>query len=97
LVGAFIGTDVWSGRGLAQWAPLAVFAVERWLFTSMVGASAGQLVLRIRVIRTNGRRLDPSRALARALLVCLVVPPVIYNRDQRGLHDLAVDSVTVRM
>jgi hypothetical protein len=26
-----------------------------------------------------------------------VIPPVVYNRDQRGLHDLAADSVTVRV
>jgi uncharacterized RDD family membrane protein YckC len=25
-----------------------------------------------------------------------VVPPVIYNRDRRGLHDLAAGTVTVR-
>jgi hypothetical protein len=25
-----------------------------------------------------------------------VVPPVIYNRDQQGLHDLAVDSIALR-
>jgi uncharacterized RDD family membrane protein YckC len=24
------------------------------------------------------------------------VPPVIYNRDRRGLHDLAARTVTVR-
>jgi uncharacterized RDD family membrane protein YckC len=35
-------------------------------------------------------------ALARTLMICLVVPPVIYNRDRRGLHDLAARTVTVR-
>jgi len=35
-------------------------------------------------------------ALLRTLLICLVVPPVIYNRDRRGLHDLAAGTVTVR-
>jgi uncharacterized RDD family membrane protein YckC len=97
VVGAVTGTDLWTGAGAAQWAPLLVFAAERWLLTSLAGGSAGQLLTRIRVVRTDGRALDPARALLRALLVCLVIPPVVYNPDQRGLHDLAVDSVTVRV
>ncbi|MGH3367652.1 MAG: RDD family protein [Nocardioidaceae bacterium] len=97
VVGAFVGTDVWSGRGAVQWAPLAVFAAERWLLTSLLGGSAGQLLCRIRVTRTHGGLLGVERALVRTVLLCLVIPPVIYNRDQRGLHDLAVDSVTVRV
>jgi uncharacterized RDD family membrane protein YckC len=97
VVGVFLGTDLWSGTGATQWAPLLVFATERWLLTSLSGGSAGQLVTRVRVVRTGGSRLDPGRALVRTVLLCLVIPPVVYNRDQRGLHDLAVDSVTVRV
>jgi hypothetical protein len=95
-VGAFVGPDVWSGQGVAQWAPLVVFAVETWLFTSLLGGSAGQVITRVVVRRTSGAPLDPSRALLRTLLICLVIPAVIYNRDQRGLHDLAADSVALR-
>lgn len=97
VVGAFAGTDLWAGRGAVQWAPLAVFAAELWVFTSLSGASVGQLATRVRVVRTDRSRLDPGRALVRALMVCLVIPPVVYNRDQRGLHDLAVDSVAIRI
>lgn len=95
-VGAFIGSNVWTAQGSAQWLPLVVFAGEKWFFTSLLGSSAGQVVLRIGVRRTSGRMLDPWRTLVRTVLVCLVIPPVIYNRDQRGLHDLAVDAVAVR-
>ncbi len=96
VVGAFLGQNVWTGQGTAQWLPLVVFAAEKWVFTSMLGGSAGQLLIRIAVRRTTGRILDPWRALVRTVLVCLVVPPVIYNRDQRGLHDMATDAVAVR-
>jgi uncharacterized RDD family membrane protein YckC len=95
-VAAFIGQEVWSGQGVSQWAPLAVFAVETWLFTSLLGGSAGQLVTRVVVRRTSGAPLDPSRALLRTLLICLVIPPLVFNRDQQGLHDLAVGSVALR-
>jgi uncharacterized RDD family membrane protein YckC len=67
------------------------------VLTSLAGGSAGQLLLRIRVVRTDGSRLDPARVLLRTVLICLVVPPVVYNPDQRGLHDLATDAVAVRL
>lgn len=95
-VGAFIGSAVWTSQGVARWAPLTVFALEVWILTTLVGGSAGQLMTRVVVRRTSGGPLDPIRALVRTLLICVVIPPVIYNRDQRGLHDLAVDSITLR-
>jgi uncharacterized RDD family membrane protein YckC len=97
VVGLFVGSDLWGGTGAVQWGPLAVFAAERWVLTSLSGGSVGQLLTRTRVVRTDGSPLGPGRALARTLLICLVIPPVVYNRDQRGLHDLAVDSVAVRL
>lgn len=97
VVGAFVGTDLWGVGGTVQWAPLLVFAAERWVLTSLAGGSAGQLVMRVRVLRTDGSRLDPGRTMLRTVLLCLVIPPAVYNRDQRGLHDLAVGSVTVRI
>ena len=43
----------------------------------------------------SGRPLDLLHSLLRVVLVCLVVPPVVYKPDGRGLHDLAVGSATV--
>ena len=84
------------GNAYAQLAPLVVFALEATLLTALLGGSAGQLLLGVTVRRLDGTALDPLRALGRTLLICLVIPPVIYNPDQRGLHDLAVDSITLR-
>jgi uncharacterized RDD family membrane protein YckC len=66
------------------------------VLTSLLGGSAGQLVLDMRVVRTAGGRLDPLRALVRTVLVCLVIPAVIFNSDRQGLHDLVADSIVVR-
>lgn len=86
----------WDWSGGRQWTPLIVFAFEVTILTSLLGGSAGQVLLGIVIRRTNGEPLDAARALLRTLLICLVIPPVIYNRDQQGLHDLAVDSIAVR-
>lgn len=95
---AFVGGSVWSASGSSsgQWLPLVVFGVEVWVLTTLVGGSAGQLICRVTVRRTSGRPLDLLRALARTLLICAVVPPVIYNRDRQGLHDMAVDSIALQ-
>lgn len=94
---AFTGRSVLTpAEGVDRWLPLAIFAAEVYVLTVTLGGSAGQLVMRIHVQRLGGGRLDPVRTLLRTLLTLLVIPAVVYNRDQRGLHDLAADSVVVR-
>ena len=34
--------------------------------------------------------------MVRTFLICLVIPPVVFNRDNRGLHDLAVGTIDAR-
>lgn len=98
-VSVFTGHSVLTPlEGWGRWLPLTVFAMETIVLTATLGGSAGQLVTRVQVRRLGSAaaRLDPLRATARTLLVCLVIPPLIFNADQRGLHDLAVDSIAVR-
>jgi hypothetical protein len=87
---------LWTGDGARQFGPLVVFGVEAWILTTLLGGSAGQLLLGVVVRRTSGGAVDSARALLRTVLICLVIPPLIFNRDQQGLHDLAVDSIAVR-
>ncbi len=95
LVAALIGRYVTLTADEARFLPLLVFLVEATLFTGLAGASFGQLALRIAVIRVDGRPPTILKALLRSFLICLVIPPVVFNRDNRGLHDMAADTVTV--
>ena len=80
--------DPYSGR-----AVLGVFALEVTVLTTFAGGSFGQLLTRVRVLTTEGRPLSLLLALARTLLICLVIPPLIYKPESgRGLHDLWTDS-----
>jgi uncharacterized RDD family membrane protein YckC len=92
----FAGPGVLSSRGWEAWAPMLVFLVEASVLTALAGGSFGQLLTRLAVVRVDGRPLSLIPALVRTLLICLVVPPLIFNRDQRGLHDLVAGTVTVR-
>jgi uncharacterized RDD family membrane protein YckC len=75
---------------------MLVFLLEAGFLTALVGGSFGQLALRVVVVRVDNRPLSLLRALGRTLLICLVVPPLVFDRDRRGLHDLVARTVTLR-
>ena len=93
-----LGHNLWTAQGGAGWRPivtLLVFLAEATLLTALLGGSFGQLATRIHVARLDSRPVNLLQALVRTALICLAVPPLIFNRDQRGLHDLAVGTITL--
>lgn len=93
------GVDAWAGDQEAGFYVLCVFVVESALFTALSGGSFGQVATRLRVVRDGGdpRPLPPHLALLRQVLIALVIPPLVYRPDGRGLHDLAVGSSVVTL
>jgi uncharacterized RDD family membrane protein YckC len=84
--------------GPGSFYTLIVFVIESAALTCTVGGSFGKIATRLRVVNVEtGGRLDPLRSLARAILVALVIPPLIFRPDRRGLHDTAVGSATVTL
>jgi uncharacterized RDD family membrane protein YckC len=78
-----------------SFAVLGVFALEVFVLTWLAGASFGQRLLRIRVVSLDRGPVGPVRALGRTVLICLAVPPLVWDRDTRGLHDRAVLTAVV--
>jgi uncharacterized RDD family membrane protein YckC len=79
------------------WIVLGVFASEVSLLTTLAGGSFGQLLTRIRVRTTTGRPLNLLVALARTVLICVVIPPLIFKPESgRGLHDLWTGSAAYK-
>ena len=77
---------------------LLLFVLESAVLTCTVGGSFGKMATRLRVVRVdNGGRLDPLRSLARAILVALVIPPLVFRPDGRGLHDLAAGTAAFNL
>lgn len=91
------GADAWQSNPNTGWIALGIFFAEASLGTALAGGSFGQLALRLRVTRTDGAPLGLIQSIIRTALICLVVPPLVYKPDGRGLHDLAVDSATYPM
>lgn len=99
LVGGFLVKAPDSTDGL--WV-LLVYLVESTVLTCLAGGSFGKLATRLRTVRVGGgapdpRPLDPVRTLARQILVVLVIPPLVFRPDGRGLHDLAASTATVTL
>jgi uncharacterized RDD family membrane protein YckC len=92
-----LGPAGWSEDPRASFYVLLVFAVESGVLTAVAGGSFGKLATRLRVVRDDGSGQAPDllRSLLRAVLVCLVIPPLVFKPDRRGLHDLAAATRTV--
>ncbi|WP_238473679.1 RDD family protein [Nocardioides cavernaquae] len=90
-----LGADRWSGSNVSGFYTLGIFVVEAAVFTTLLGGSFGQLMTRLRVVRLDGGRLGPLPALARSAMIALVIPPLVFKPDGRGLHDLVAGSRVV--
>jgi uncharacterized RDD family membrane protein YckC len=93
-IGLF-GSGVITGSGWRAWMILTVFFVESTLLSWLAGGSFGQLLCRIAVVRLDPQPLSLPRALLRAFLVSLALPPLIISTERRGLQDLAAGTVVI--
>jgi uncharacterized RDD family membrane protein YckC len=81
----------------AQWVALLLFAFEVYLLTAISGLTVGKRLLGLRTVRTDGSRPGFKWAALRTLLLLCVIPACITDRDLRGLHDRASDTIVVRL
>jgi len=77
-------------------AVIGAFVVQVTLLTTLLQGSFGQLVMGIRLAPVGAPRRWPLRMGVRAVLVALVLPALLYDRDRRGLPDHAAKTVLVR-
>jgi uncharacterized RDD family membrane protein YckC len=80
-----------------QYWTLVIFAGETWLLTAFSGFTVGKRLLGLRVARLDGRPVGLGWALVRTLLLLAVIPPLVTDRDLRGLHDRAANTIVIRV
>jgi len=104
VVVAFLGFDGYYGSGeqTPGLVTLGVFVLESAVLTALAGGSFGKLATGLRTIpsgpgATIQSAVNPLRLLARQALVALVIPPLVFKEDGRGLHDLAAGTRTVKL
>jgi hypothetical protein len=81
----------------SQFWTIAVFAVETYLLTALGGSTVGKRLVGIRTVRIGGGQVGFGWALVRTAILLTVVPPLLTDRDLRGLHDRAANTIVVRI
>lgn len=76
---------------------LLIFAAQDYLLTALTGFTIGKRLLRIRVVKLDGRMVGLLWGLLRTFLLLTVIPALLMNRDLRGLHDRASNTAVVRV
>jgi uncharacterized RDD family membrane protein YckC len=84
----------WGVTGDQVWTT-AIFAAEVLVLTVLGGASAGQRVRGLQVVRLDASSVGVARAALRTMLLLLLIPALIWDRDGRGLHDRAAGTVVL--
>jgi uncharacterized RDD family membrane protein YckC len=90
-----------AGSGVAGHLPgswsLVPFAVDYIVGLLVAGRTLGMYLVGLRVIRVDrDAAVDPVRAVIRTVLLTLLIPALVWDRDGRGLHDRFTDTAVVR-
>ncbi len=90
-----------SGHTFADKLPgswsLIPLAVDYVIGTLVAGRTVGMYLFGLRLIRVDRTAaVDPVRAIVRTVLLFLLVPAVVFDRDGRGMHDRLTDTAVVK-
>ncbi|MEU9376412.1 RDD family protein [Streptomyces sp. NPDC048255] len=91
--GLITGGDL---AGTGNWT-LGLFVLLSLLTVGTVGFTPGKRIVGLRVLAEDGGRLGFGRVVLRTLLLALLVPALVWDRDGRGLHDRLSRAVQVRI
>jgi uncharacterized RDD family membrane protein YckC len=93
---ATLGRHHGTGALPGSWS-LIPFALDYVLGLTLAGRTLGMNLFGLRVVRVDRpARLSPLDALVRTVLLGLLVPALIWDRDGRGLHDRVARTAVVR-
>jgi uncharacterized RDD family membrane protein YckC len=96
IAAGLFSAEVGPGNKL-NFITLGIFGLMQVLLVGTVGTGIGGRLLRIRVVRMDGRLPGPLWATARMGLILLIFPAVVWDRDTRGLHDQITRTLVVNM
>ena len=85
-----------ASRLPGSWS-LIPFALDYVVGVLVAGRTLGMYLFGLRLVRVDRQApVDPFRAIGRTVLLLLLLPAVIWDRDGRGLHDRFSDTAVVR-
>ncbi|MGE2833530.1 RDD family protein [Mycobacterium sp. SMC-4] len=94
---ALVTTLGLSASATLQTTQLVVWIILGIVSVRLFGFTPGQIALGLKVVSVDNRDfVGLGRAIARMLLITLVIPALFTDSDLRGLHDLATKTAVVR-
>ena len=90
---AYLISGFWGWDALTI---LLIFAIIQILFLPTLQGSPGHRLFGLRLVRADGAWVGLWRPVIRTVLLVVVIPAVIWDADQRGLHDKAAGTILVR-
>jgi uncharacterized RDD family membrane protein YckC len=76
--------------------PVGILILEYAFFIGLFAQTPGMRLLGLRCVAVrDGGRIGVPRAFVRGVLLALVIPPLLMDSSQRGLHDRVVGSIMV--
>lgn len=79
-----------------SWANIGIFALLQIVFIPTIGGSLGHRLFGLRVVAIAGGWVGVWRPIVRTVLLCLVIPALVWDSDQRGFHDKVAGTVLIR-
>jgi len=74
-------------------ATLGIFALQHLVLVATLGTTIGHRLVSVRVVRDDqAPYVGLVKALVRTVLLLLVIPAVVWDGENRGLHDLAAGT-----
>lgn len=80
----------------SPWATNIIFALMQIVFIPMIGGSPGHRVMGMYLVRSTGGWVGVWRPIIRTALLFLVIPAVVTDDDNRGLHDKVAGTMLLR-
>lgn len=79
-----------------HWSLVSLFVIYS-VSTALFGQTPGMALVRLRLAYTKpDARIPLWKAMLRTVMIIVVIPAVVTDRDRRGLHDRLCDTAVIR-
>ena len=96
-VGAIAGTSYPPKNPLENLYITAGYVLEVGVLVGLLGFSIGKRVVGIRVERPDGQPPGLLNGILRTALICFIIPPLVQNKEGRGLHDVLANTRQIKI
>ncbi|MGZ0146926.1 RDD family protein [Kribbella sp. WER1] len=95
------GRPMWAGGNNYSLMHTTAFFAMSAILVGLVGSTIGHRLCGLRVAPVrDSKTYDGAPGLLagiiRSVLICLIIPAVVFDRERRGLHDLAAKTIVLR-